>query len=232
MIPLIWRFGIIRCLKKIPLALAILAAALAAAYLLREGAALRLLQRISEGPWGPAAFIAAYAVSAVLLVPASILSFAAGTLFGLVKGLLWVSIGATLGATAAFLIGRYLARDWVAKRMKGDRRFSALDEAMGKEGWRIVLLTRLAPVFPYVLLNYALGLTRVSLLEYVWATWLGLLPGTSVIVYLGSLTGETARRGVSAATPARWAFYALGLAATLLLAFKLSRMAGRALRQT
>ena len=229
MIPLIWRFGIIRCLKKLSLSLLILAAALSAAFLLRNGEAQRLLQRVSSEPWGPAAFIAAYAASCVLFIPASILSFAAGAIFGLGRGILWVSIGATLGATAAFLTGRYLARDWVAKRVGADRRFSALDEAMGKEGWRIVLLTRLAPIFPFVLLNYALGLTRVTLKEYVLATWVGILPGASVVVYLGSLAGGAVRGENSGTTPAQWAFYALGLAATILLSIKLSRLARKAL---
>ena len=216
-------------MKKTIVSLAILAAALAAAFLLRDEEAQRLLARASSQPWGPAAFVAAYAAACVLFIPASILIFAAGALFGLVKGIFLVSIGATLGATAAFLTGRYLARDWVAKRVGADRRFSALDEAMGKEGWRIVLLTRLAPIFPFVLLNYALGLTRVTLKEYVPATWLGILPGTSVVVYLGSLAGGAARGGSSATTPAQWAFYALGLAATILLSVKLSRMARKAL---
>src|SRR5229473_2340136 len=86
-----------------------------------------------------------------------------------------VSIAATLGATAAFVVGRYFARDWIARKLEGNAKFKAIDEAVGREGWKIVLLTRLSPVFPFNLLNYAYGLTRVRLRDYVFASWAGMI---------------------------------------------------------
>src|SRR5690606_28498352 len=112
----------------------------------------------------------------VLLIPGSALTLGAGALFGVFWGTVYASTGATLGATCAFLIGRYLARDWVAARIARRPAFVAIDRAVAEEGWKIVGLTRLSPIFPFVLLNYAFGLTRVSLRDYVFASWLGMLP--------------------------------------------------------
>ena len=122
-----------------------------------------MLDRIrSLGALAPVLFIILYIVGAVLFVPGSILTIGAGVLFGLLWGSIYVSIGATIGATAAFLIGRYLARDWVRGQLEGNRKFAAIDQAVGREGWKIVLMTRLSPVFPFNLLNYAFGLTAVT----------------------------------------------------------------------
>ncbi len=149
------------------------------------------------GPWGPVMFVLLYIVATVFFLPGSILTLGAGFVFGVIKGAILVSIAATLGATAAFLVGRYLARDWVAKKIEGNVRFKAIDEAVAREGWKIVGLTRLSPVFPFNLLNYAFGLTRVSLRDYFFASWIGMMPGTLMYVYLGSLAGDLAvgRRG-------------------------------------
>ena len=163
--------------------------------------------RIGAGPWltnaldwirglgalAPVAFIAIYIAACVAFLPGSILTIGAGVIFGVVRGSIYVSIAATLGATAAFLVGRYLARDWVSARLEGNAKFKAIDEAVGKEGWKIVILTRLSPVFPFNLLNYAYGLTRVSLRDYFFASWLGMIPGTILYVYIGSLSGDLAR---------------------------------------
>ena len=178
------------------------------------------------GPWGVAVFIAVYIVAAVLFVPASALTLAAGALFGVVRGILYVWIAATLAAAAAFLIGRYLAREWVARKIEGNPAFAAIDRAMAEEGWKIVLLTRLSPAFPFALLNYAFGLTRVSLRQYVLASCLGMLPGTILYVYLGSL----ARAGVSQHTPMERVFYLVGLVCTIAATIVLTRKARRALR--
>jgi len=130
------------------------------------------------GPVGALIFVSLYILACVLLLPGSILTLGAGVVFGVVNGSIAVSIGATLGATCAFLVGRYLARDWVAKRIAGKEKFKAVDEAVAREGWKIVLLTRLSPVFPFNLLNYAFGLTQVSIRHYFFASWLGMIPGT------------------------------------------------------
>jgi uncharacterized membrane protein YdjX (TVP38/TMEM64 family) len=179
------------------------------------------------GPWGQVLFVLIYIAATVLLIPGSALGLGAGALFGIVRGSLLVSLGSTLGATCAFLLGRYLARGWVAKKIEGRASFAAIDQAVAGEGWKIVLLTRLSPVFPFTLLNYAFGLTRVSLREYVLASWLGMMPGTVMYVYLGSL----ARTGLAdqQRTPGEWALYALGLLATVAVTLIVTRIARRAL---
>src|SRR5712675_523756 len=169
------------------------------------------------GPLAPIAFIAIYIAACVLFLPGSILTIGAGVIFGVVRGTICVSIAATLGATAAFLVGRYLARDWVARKLEGNLKFKAIDEAVGREGWKIVLLTRLSPVFPFNLLNYAYGLTRVTLRDYFFASWIGMIPGTILFVYIGSLSGDLARAvgGSAQRTPAGWALTAVGFIATV-----------------
>src|SRR6202521_6190026 len=155
------------------------------------------------GALAPVAFIAIYIAACVLFLPGSILTIGAGVIFGVVRGSICVSIAATLGATAAFLVGRYLARDWVSARLEGNAKFKAIDEAVGKEGWKIVILTRLSPVFPFNLLNYAYGLTRGTLRDYVLATWIGMLPGAVMYTYIGSIVGDLTRVGTaSTARPA------------------------------
>ena len=139
------------------------------------------------GPWGPVFFIVFYILATVLFLPGLIPTMAAGVLFGVIRGTLLVSISSISGATLAFLIGRYLAREWVAAMIRGNQKFEAIDAAVAEEGWKIVGLTRLSPVFPFNLLNYAFGLTQVSLKDYFLASWIGMLPGTVMYVYIGSL---------------------------------------------
>jgi uncharacterized membrane protein YdjX (TVP38/TMEM64 family) len=183
------------------------------------------------GPWGPVIFVPLYVAVTVFLLPAVILTLGAGAVFGVARGVLLVSIAATLGATAAFLVGRYLARDWVAKRVAESPRLRGIDEAVGREGWKIVLLTRLSPAFPFVLLNYVFGLTRVSLRHYVVASWIGMMPGVVLYAYIGSLAGDVAAAAAGGRTRSvwEWALYALGLAATVALTVYITRLARRAL---
>ena len=170
-----------------------------------------------------------YVRATVLLVPGSVLTLGAGAVYGVLYGSLIVSLASTLGATAAFLVGRHLARAAVARRVSGNPRFAALDQAVADEGWKIVVLTRLSPAFPFTFLNYAFGLTRVPLRDYTLASWLGMMPGTVMYVYLGSLAdaaGSTRQR-----TPAEWALYAIGLLATIAVTVVVTRLARRALAQ-
>jgi uncharacterized membrane protein YdjX (TVP38/TMEM64 family) len=194
-----------------------------------------ILDRISAlGPAAPVAFIAIYVAACILFVPGSILTIGAGVLFGVVRGSIYVSIGATLGATAAFLLGRYLMRGWVARQIEHNVRFRAIDDAVGREGWKIVALTRLSPVFPFNLLNYAFGLTTVSLLDYVAASWAGMIPGTVLYVYIGSLSGDLARAasgGASARPAGAWVLDVVGFAATVAVAIYATRIGARALRE-
>ena len=179
----------------------------------------------SLGAWGPVMFILLYIVACVLLVPGSALTLAAGALFGVVWGSIYTVVGSLLGATAAFLVGRHLARGWVAKKFAANEKFQAIDEAIGREGWKIVFLTRLSPVFPFAPLNYAFGLTRVSLRDYFFASWIGMLPGTVMYVYVGSL----ARAAGDKKTPLEWTLYGGGLLATIIVTVIVTRIAKQAL---
>ena len=179
------------------------------------------------GVWAPIILVGAYIIACVLMLPGSILTLGAGAIFGVVTGTAVVSVGSTLGATAAFLVGRYLARGWIASKVSGRPRFVAIDEAVGRNGFKIVLLTRLSPVFPFNLLNYGYGLTAVRLGEYVLASWIGMLPGTVMYVYLGSVLGLAAD-SERERTPGEWALYGAGLAATVGVAIVVARVARKA----
>ena len=183
------------------------------------------------GPLGPILFIGLYIVACVFLLPGAILTLGAGAIFGFVQGAVATSVGATLGATCAFLVGRYLARDWVARRVAGNARFAAMDEAVAREGWKIVFLTRLSPVFPFNVLKYAFGLTRVRLRDYFFASWVGMIPGTILYVYLGSLAGDLASLGAGNRERglAEWGMYGVGLAATVAVTVFITRLAREAL---
>ncbi|MEG3988791.1 TVP38/TMEM64 family protein [Microcoleus sp. S28C3] len=187
----------------------------------------------SLGPWGPAAFILIYIVATVLFIPGSLLTLGSGVLFGVVGGSVCVSIGSVLGATCAFLTGRYLTRDWVSKQIEGNQKFKAIDAAVASEGWKIVLLTRLSPIFPFNLLNYAFGVTQVSLKDYFFASWIGMIPGTVMYVYIGSLAGSLAALGSQgrSRTSAEWTLYGIGLLATIALTVYATRFAKKALEE-
>lgn len=183
------------------------------------------------GPWAPAAFVVGYALAVVAFVPASLLTLAAGAVFGVARGTLLVAAGATLGACASFLLARHAARDAVSRRLSRTPRFAALDRAVGEDGRRLVFLLRLSPVFPFGLLNYALGLTRVRFVDYLVAS-AGMLPGTLLYVYTGKVAGDVATLAAGAAPPrggAYWAVLGLGLAATALVTVRVTRLARRAL---
>src|SRR5229473_2558883 len=179
------------------------------------------------GPWGPVIFVGIYIVATVFFIPGSVLTLGAGAVFGVVLGSVCVSISATLGATAAFLVGRYLARDAIARKIQKNEKFAAIDRAVADEGWKIVLLTRLSPVFPFTLLNYAFGLTRVKLSHYVLASWIGMIPGTVMYVYLGSLVNVGA--GHRQRTTGEWILYGVGLLATVIVTVFVTRLARNAL---
>ena len=183
------------------------------------------------GPWAPVIFCGLYVLACVLLLPGSVLSLGAGAVFGLAMGIPVVSISATLGATAAFLVGRYVARGWVERTIAANPRFQAIDAAVAREGWKIVGLLRLSPVVPFNLLNYAFGVTRVRLRDYVVASWAGMLPGVLLYVYLGSLAGDLAIGAAAGRTrtPAEWTFYAVGLLATVAVTVYVTRIARAAL---
>ena len=180
------------------------------------------------GAVGPLVFAAGYVIGVVAFLPGAALTLAGGTTFGLVKGTLIVFASAVVGSTLAFLIARYVARDFVAARIAGNAQFAAIDRAIGQQGRKIVFLLRLSPVFPFSLGNYALGLTRVSLGDYVLGA-VGMLPGTFLYVYIGSLAGDVAAAASGGADAGKTVLTAVGLAATALVTVLVTRIARKAL---
>ncbi len=140
----------------------------------------------SLGPWAPAVFILLYVASVIVCLPASILTAGGGFIFGFAEGSVHVLIAATIASNVNFLLGRHLARDWINRKLGTNPRFRAIDEAVAAEGWKIVALVRLAPVFPFSLASYAFGLTRVPWGKFFLANF-ALIPGTLLYVYLGSI---------------------------------------------
>ncbi len=185
------------------------------------------------GALGPAAFIAAYALAVIALVPAAALTMVGGALFGVIAGTLYVFVAATVGAAAAFLAARTLARGFVERRLASDPRFAAIDRAIAERGRGIVFLIRLSPLFPFTAINYALGLTRIRFADYLVAS-VGMLPGSLLYAYLGAL-GEEAlavgHGGRDARDVAEYALLGLGLFGTLAATALVSRIARRALTE-
>jgi uncharacterized membrane protein YdjX (TVP38/TMEM64 family) len=184
------------------------------------------------GPLGPAVFVAGYALAVVAFVPGSALTLAAGAIFGLAQGTLLVFAAAVLGSAGAFLIARYFARAAVERRIAADPRFGAIDRAVGREGRKIAFLLRLSPAIPFNLLNYALGLTRVRFADYLIAS-LGMIPGTFLYVYLGSLAGDAASASAagSGAELGQTLVKGVGLLATAAVTIYVTVLARRALRE-
>ncbi|ABK43623.1 Rhodanese domain protein [Magnetococcus marinus MC-1] len=154
----------------------------------------QLMQGIdSLGPLAWLAFIVLYAVATVAFLPGSLLTLVGGALFGPILGTLVNLTGATLGAVLAFLIARHLGAEWV--RNRAGSRLAAILDGVAAEGWRFVALVRLVPLFPFNVLNYALGLTRIPLLPYLLTTWIAMLPGAAAYTWLGYLGREAAVGG-------------------------------------
>ncbi len=183
------------------------------------------------GPAGAAVYGLGYVLGTLLFVPGSVLTLLAGFLYGLAGGLAVVVPSSLLGALLAFLLGRTVARAPVLRLIQRHRRFRAVDQAISAEAFRVVLLLRLSPVFPFNLLNYGLGVTGVSLRTYLLGTALGVLPGAVLYVYLGSLL-TTATEALAGRPSAGWAgrlLFAAGLVATAAVVVLVSRAARRAL---
>ena len=181
-------------------------------------------------------FIFVYAFATVLLAPGSVLTIGAGFAFGLWKGFLAVSAGATLGASLAFLVARFIARGKIESVSQRHEKFRKIDNAIGKQGAKLIFLLRLSPVIPFNLSNYFYGLTSVEFWPYVLASWIGMMPGTFLYVYIGA-AGKAA---VAAATGGEamkhgwqyWTFMGIGLAATISVTIWVTKIARDALRET
>jgi uncharacterized membrane protein YdjX (TVP38/TMEM64 family) len=188
------------------------------------------------GVGGILIFIGVYAVATVLLAPGSILTIGAGFAFGLWKGFLAVSAGSTLGAALAFLVARFIARDRVEAIARGNDKFRRIDNAIGKQGAKLIFLLRLSPVIPFNISNYFYGLTSVKFWPYVLVSWIGMIPGTFLYVYIGTAS----QAAVSAAASGEavkhgwqyWALTSVGLAATVIVTIWITKIARDALRRS
>lgn len=188
-----------------------------------------------QGIWAPLAFGLIYMAAAVGLMPGSALTLAAGALFGLVGGTIVASLASTTGAALAFLISRYLARGRIAAKLRHYPKFDAIDTAISESGWKIVALLRLSPAVPFNLQNYLYGLTGIRFRPCVLASWVAMLPGTFLYVYLGHIGRESLEAAAGGAerprSPVEWAMLILGLLATLAVAVYITYLARKAIHQ-
>ena len=178
-------------------------------------------------------FIGVYAVATVLLAPGAILTIGAGFAFGLWKGFLAVSAGATLGAALAFLVARFIARQKIEAIAKRNEKFRTIDNAIGKQGTKLIFLLRLSPVIPFNLSNYFYGLTGVKFWPYVLASWIGMMPGTFLYVYIGT-AGKAAISAAAGSEAVKhgweyWTFLGIGLLATIVVTIRVTKIARDAL---
>jgi uncharacterized membrane protein YdjX (TVP38/TMEM64 family) len=179
-------------------------------------------------------FIGVYAVATVLLAPGVILTIGAGFAFGLWKGFLAVSGGATIGAALAFLVARFIARDRIEAIAQRNDKFRKIDNAIGRQGVKLIFLLRLSPVIPFNLSNYFYGLTAVKFWPYVVASWIGMMPGTFLYVYIGA-AGKAAVTAAAGGEPLKhgwqyWTFLGVGLAATIIVTIWVTKIARDALK--
>jgi uncharacterized membrane protein YdjX (TVP38/TMEM64 family) len=184
------------------------------------------------GPAGDALFIAAYALVTVLMMPAVLMMIAAGYFFGLGKGVLLVSAGATLGAALAFLIARHLARGRVERYAAGNARYAAIDAAVGKKGWPIVFLLRLSPLVPFVVSNYFYGLTAIRFWPYVLASWVGMIPLQFLYVSFGVAGREASLPSEGPAAAWKWGLLAVGALVTVAATVYAGRIVREALEES
>jgi len=187
-----------------------------------------------QGLWGQALFVLLYVVCTVLLVPGSVLTLGAGATFGLVTGTALVIAGSVAGATAAFWVGRTIARRHVEKMAQNNPKFDAVDRAVSAHGFKIVVLTRLSPAFPFTLLNYLFALTQVPTWKYVLGSLVGMFPGTVMYVYLGWAAGTAATvdpAEIGEANPYKYVLQGVGLIATIAVTVYVTHVARRAIRQ-
>jgi uncharacterized membrane protein YdjX (TVP38/TMEM64 family) len=186
-----------------------------------------------QSPAGTALFVPFYALWVTLLLPGVWASMLAGALYGTLLGSLVVFVGASLGAIAVFLLGRSWLREWARRRLAAAPKILAIEQAVSREGLKLVLLTRLSPAFPFSLLNLAYGLSEVSLRDYCLGL-IGILPGTVLFCALGALAGDVARFGTvlsGQADPATWALRLAGIGATIASVWLVNRAARRALAE-
>jgi uncharacterized membrane protein YdjX (TVP38/TMEM64 family) len=184
------------------------------------------------GPVGVIVFILAYALATVLFLPGWIFTVSAGLIYGVVRGTLIALTGATIGAALAFLVARYFLRENVKQFAEKNPRFKAIDDAIGKDGWKIIGLLRLSPLIPFNFSNYFYGITSVSFGAYVAISAIGMLPGTLLYAYLGAIGKAGVTGGASSHSMWQYVFLGIGLIATIAVTILVSRIARNALKKS
>ena len=221
-------------IKPIALGIIIVAVIAAVALLPVKDWLIKALQWTQQlGIWGPIFVVAFYIVACILFLPGSVLTLGAGFIFKLFVGTITVSIGSVLGACAAFMVARTFGRNWISKKIATNENFAAIDSAVARQGFKIVLLIRLSPVFPFNLLNYAFGLTKVSFTKYALGSWIGMLPGTIMYVYFGAglrSLADAATGKIETGTAGQIFFWG-GLIAAIAVTVFVTRVARKALKQ-
>jgi len=185
-----------------------------------------------RGSVGVVVFIIAYALATVLFLPGWIFTVSAGLVYGIVRGTAIALTGATIGATLAFLVARYVLRENVEQFAKKNPRFKAIDDAIGANGWKIIGLLRLSPLIPFNVRNYFYGITSVSLGAYVAISAIGMLPGTLLYAYLGAIGKAGVASGASPHSRWQYVFLGIGLVATIAVTILVSRIAKNALKKS
>lgn len=197
-----------------------------------DGVVTRLRNWITGlGPVGFVIYGLVYILLTVFFIPASPMTMGAGAAYGLLGGTVLTSVSSVIGAAVAFLVARYLLRERVARWVAGNKQFAAIDRAVGREGWKIVALTRSSPVFPFNLQNYAYGLTAIGFWPYVFASWAAMLPGTLLYVYIGATVADVAEATTGEVNWLMTSFKWAGFAATLVVTLLIARVARKALKE-
>jgi uncharacterized membrane protein YdjX (TVP38/TMEM64 family) len=186
------------------------------------------MEWIAQSGWvGVLWFVVLYTLTCVFFLPGSILSIGAGAVYGFWFSTALVTISSTVGAAVNFLTSRYLARNWMQRKLGHSTKFRALEKAVCSEGWRMILVSRMSPIVPHSLVSYAAGLIRISFWKFTFASFVGFLPQSAAYTYVGAIVGKALRTsaGVTPHDPVTWAFYGLGLVATLIVTAITTRVA-------
>jgi uncharacterized membrane protein YdjX (TVP38/TMEM64 family) len=215
--------------KLLLLLVIILAAVVASRFVSRDQIATVMDRARNVGPLGYIGLICAYGFWCALGLPGSIPSLAAAATFGFSRALFIAYLGANLGSLIGFLVSRYLARDWFSEVVGKHKALAQINSAVAESGWKIVMITRLPPISPFSIVNYAYGLTPVRLRDYLIGTAVGIIPGTTAYIYLGTILRDVARSKSHTRTPLEWAIYIFGFIATIVVCIYLVRTAKRAL---
>ena len=188
------------------------------------------MEWIAHSGWvGVAWFLVLYTLTCVFFLPGSILTISAGAVYGFWFSTALVTVSSTVGAAVNFLTSRYLAGDWMRRRIGQHAKFRALEKAVSAQGWRMILISRMSPIIPHSLVSYAAGLIQISFWRFTLASFVGFLPQSAAYTYIGAMVGKALRTsaGVTPHDPVTWAFYGLGLAATVAITVITTRIARR-----